>query len=171
VRYRTEGKGTLRYTGRSDKEKNTSVKNVGGTVLRDTGRNWLAYWETLSAQNAFMCFVDGCINTPSVGGLVQKEGASDGKWYVIPLCGECSKLKTAELDGGERGPPRQRSRPLETWTRLESQLRGKSRDSHSGEQRLERAFVHGFPRRGRESVSSWREARGTGLLQLKGVPQ
>jgi hypothetical protein len=67
-------------------------------ALSDKGRNWLAYWERVSAQKAFMCFVDGCINTPSVGGLVQKEGASDGRRYVIPLCGQCSKQNAPELD-------------------------------------------------------------------------
>jgi hypothetical protein len=72
------------------------VKNLGGTARGDQGSNWLAFWERSSAQNAFMCFGAGCINTPSVGGLVQKEDAGDGKWYVVPLCRQCGKAP--ELD-------------------------------------------------------------------------
>jgi hypothetical protein len=78
------------------------VKNLGGASRSDQGSNWLAFWERFSAQNAFMCFAAGCINTPSVGGLVQKEGATDGTWYVVPLCGQCGKAP--ELDIWELAP-------------------------------------------------------------------
>jgi hypothetical protein len=75
------------------------VKNLGGTAWGDQGTNWRAFWERFSAQNAFMCFADGCINTPSVGGLVQKEGARDGKWYVVPLCGQYGKAPELDIWG------------------------------------------------------------------------
>ena len=60
--------------------------------------SWLAHWEKLSGQNAYMCFGQGCINTPSVGVLIQKDSLTDQNLYVIPLCDECNKKMGQELD-------------------------------------------------------------------------
>jgi len=60
--------------------------------------NWLAHWERLSGQNAYMCFGQGCINTPSVGVLIQKDSLTDQNLYVIPLCNDCNKKREQDLD-------------------------------------------------------------------------
>lgn len=75
------------------------VRNLNGATSSDgDGRNWLAHWEKLSGQNAFMCFAEGCINIPSVGGHVQKDSSTDRTWYVIPLCSGCNKKKELDLN-------------------------------------------------------------------------
>jgi hypothetical protein len=75
------------------------VKNLGGaTQNTHSSAGWLALWEKLSGQNAFICFVKGCIRRPSVGGQVQKDSSTDKNWYVIPLCVDCSKKKGQDLD-------------------------------------------------------------------------
>ena len=60
--------------------------------------SWLAHWEKLSGQNAYMCFATACINTPSVGAQVQKYNPADQKLYVIPLCNDCNKKREQDLD-------------------------------------------------------------------------
>jgi hypothetical protein len=75
------------------------VTNLNGsTSISCGGGSWLAYWEKTSGQKAFMCFVKDCINTPSSGGLVQKDGRLDRSWYVVPLCKECGKKTRADLE-------------------------------------------------------------------------
>jgi hypothetical protein len=75
------------------------VKNLNGvTTNKCTSETWLDHWEKLSGQKAYMCFAKGCINTPSVGGHVQKDSPTDKDWYVIPLCGECNKKRGEKLD-------------------------------------------------------------------------
>ena len=59
---------------------------------------WLAHWEKCSNQKAYMCYGQGCINTPSVGALIQLDSATDTNWYVIPLCDDCNKKKGQELE-------------------------------------------------------------------------
>lgn len=59
---------------------------------------WFTHWEIYSGQNAFMCFVKGCIRRPTVGGRVQKDSLTDKSWYVIPLCEECNKRGGEDLD-------------------------------------------------------------------------
>jgi hypothetical protein len=81
------------------KERDMRVINLGGATQNTFGRDsWLAMWEAFSGQNAFMCFVKGCINRPSVGGHVQKDSPADKSLYVIPLCADCSKKKGQDLD-------------------------------------------------------------------------
>ena len=75
------------------------VKNLNGVPSNKcSSSSWLAHWEKLSGQNAYMCFAKGCINTPSVGGQVQKDSPTDTSWYVIPLCEDCNKKRGQDLD-------------------------------------------------------------------------
>lgn len=61
-------------------------------------RNWLAHWEKISGQNAYLCFVKDCINRPTAGGLVQQDSQIDRSWYIVPLCNDCSKKTGQDLD-------------------------------------------------------------------------
>jgi hypothetical protein len=53
--------------------------------------SWLIHWQQHSG-----CSVPGhcpefnCMNRAEVGALVEKEGAADGKRYVVPLCSACA---------------------------------------------------------------------------------
>ena len=83
----------------TNKEFGMKMKKTYGTSPKKTGAGtWLAYWEKLSGQSAYLCFGQGCINTPSVGTLVQKDGLSDRNIYVIPLCDVCNGKRGKELD-------------------------------------------------------------------------
>ena len=75
------------------------VKKPNGTSANKscTG-TWLAHWEKHSDQSAYMCFGRGCINTPSVGALIQKDSLTDQDLYVIPLCDDCNKKLGQELE-------------------------------------------------------------------------
>ncbi len=64
----------------------------------DVSTAWLAYWEKMRGQNAYLCSVKECINRPSVGGLVQKKGQVDDSWYVVPLCKDCNNKTGQDLD-------------------------------------------------------------------------
>jgi hypothetical protein len=80
-----------------DKDMRVKTLNIAEQNKCRSG-SWLAHWEKLSGQNAFMCFTEGCINMPSVGGHVQKDSTTDKNWYVIPLCTDCSKKSGQDLD-------------------------------------------------------------------------
>jgi hypothetical protein len=74
------------------------VKNVNGSPLQKLRGNWLTYWERISGQIACMCFSEGCINTPIFGVHVQKDSPTDQRWYVIPLCKDCSRKNGQALE-------------------------------------------------------------------------
>jgi hypothetical protein len=75
------------------------VTNLNGSKRIACGSgSWLARWERITGQNAFLCFVKDCINTPFGGGLVQKDSGLDRNWYIVPLCKECGKKTHADLD-------------------------------------------------------------------------
>ena len=75
------------------------VKNLNGTTRNlSGGGSGLSHWETVSGQNAWMCFVKGCIQRPSVVGLVQKDTSLDITWYLVPLCDNCSQKQGQDLD-------------------------------------------------------------------------
>ena len=74
------------------------VKNLNGTTEKPSSGSWLAHWERASGQNAFMCFVTGCIKRPSAGGRVQRDSPTDKRWYVVPLCDDCNKAHGRDLD-------------------------------------------------------------------------
>jgi hypothetical protein len=73
------------------------VKNLNRAAQTKRG-GWLAHWEKISGQNACLCFAKDCINQPSIGGLVQKDGSTDESWYVVPLCDDCNKKTGQDLD-------------------------------------------------------------------------
>lgn len=70
------------------------VKNINGSAdITCTSVTWLEQWENFSGQALpKLCPEERCILRPEVGALVQKDGACDGEWYIIPLC----KLHSAE---------------------------------------------------------------------------
>ena len=75
------------------------VKNLNrATQAKCSTGTWLAHWEKISGQNAFLCFVKDCINTPSFGGLVQKVSSTDESWYIVPLCDDCNRKTMQDLD-------------------------------------------------------------------------
>jgi hypothetical protein len=75
------------------------VKNLNGTAQdKPRSGSWLRHWEEVSGQNAWMCFVQGCIRRPIEGGRVQKDTGVDRGWYVIPLCTECNGKQGQDLD-------------------------------------------------------------------------
>jgi hypothetical protein len=87
------------YKPGTNKELGMKMKKLNGaSPNKSSSGTWLAYWEKLSGQSAYLCFGQGCINTPSVGALVQKDSLSDKKLYVIPLCQDCNKKREQDLD-------------------------------------------------------------------------
>jgi hypothetical protein len=72
------------------------VRNLNGTTR--VSASWLAHWEARSGQTAYGCFVVGCRNRRSVGGLVQKADTADTDWYVVPLCEDCGRMTGHDLD-------------------------------------------------------------------------
>jgi hypothetical protein len=75
------------------------VKNLNKAAQdKSSGGSWLTHWEKHSGQNAWMCYVQGCIGRPSAGGRVQKDGSTDRGWYVIPLCATCNDKSGQDLE-------------------------------------------------------------------------
>jgi hypothetical protein len=75
------------------------VKNLNGAAEnRAVGAGGLAHWEKVARQNAWICFVKGCVKRPSVVGLVQKEDTADATWYAVPLCDDCNRKRGQALD-------------------------------------------------------------------------
>jgi hypothetical protein len=73
VGYRTEGPFPAGHSGAA-KERSMKVRNLNRTTQGACpSGTWFAHWEIYSGQNAFMCFVKGCIRRPTVGGRVQKD--------------------------------------------------------------------------------------------------
>jgi hypothetical protein len=63
------------------------VKNVNGATGRAcAGKSWLEHWMSLAHQRVAFCPVRGCFEPVEVGSHVQKDGARDGRWYIVPLC-------------------------------------------------------------------------------------
>ena len=79
-------------------EVDVRVRNLNGSRDIGNGADLLAIWERISGRNAYLCSVRDCINRPSKGGLVQKEGREDRGWYVIPLCKDCNTQTGRDLD-------------------------------------------------------------------------
>jgi len=75
------------------------VRNLNGLAQnRYSGTVLLAHWDRFSRQTAYRCFVKGCRNKCTVGGCVQKDGAADENWYIIPLCDDCNRKKSQSLE-------------------------------------------------------------------------
>ena len=87
------------YAAEGKKELRMKVRRTNGTLPnKSNAGTWLSYWEKLSGQSAYLCFGQGCISTPSVGALIQKDSLGDKNLYVIPLCDDCNKKSGKELD-------------------------------------------------------------------------
>lgn len=70
------------------------VKNINGTSQNKCScGSWLKHWERFSGQLALLCIEKNCLNMDLVGAHVQKAGAYDSKWYIIPLCNSHNKSK------------------------------------------------------------------------------
>jgi len=75
------------------------VRNLNSAPqMTCSSSDWLRHWEKCSGQTAYQCFVSGCRGRRSVAGLVQKPGANDAGWYVVPLCEECNKRTGEDLE-------------------------------------------------------------------------
>ena len=81
------------------------AKRANGTFSKKSSTGtWLAYWEKLSGQSAHLCFRQGCINSPSVGALIQKDSPTNN-------CGSSgnhveAKAEFFKLLGMRLSPPR-----------------------------------------------------------------
>jgi hypothetical protein len=69
------------------------VKNVNG--ISDTTckcNDWLHHWTQFSGRPLPKCCAEAlCRNRPRVGAHVQKVGATDDAWYIVPLCRKHSR--------------------------------------------------------------------------------
>jgi hypothetical protein len=96
---RSSSKKWYSWRRKVDEEKEMRVRNLNGaSQLAHSNGTWLTHWEKFSGQTAYQCFVSGCRNSRSVGGLVQKVNPVDTNWYVIPLCEECNTHIGRELE-------------------------------------------------------------------------
>ena len=63
------------------------VKNINATEETECKcDSWLDHWAKFSGQEPTYCPAAECMNTIAVGAHVQKDSASDSKWYILPLC-------------------------------------------------------------------------------------
>ncbi len=72
------------------------VNNVNGTSPNSCKcGSWLKHWLNFSGQKLpLSCAEIACASSPECGAHVQKDGAADRSWYILPLC--TSHNKTAE---------------------------------------------------------------------------
>jgi len=64
------------------------VNNINGTS-NNTCKcgSWLNHWKKHSGSMLpTYCPEKTCTEKPEVGAHVQKDGASDRSWYIVPLC-------------------------------------------------------------------------------------
>lgn len=75
------------------------VNNINGTsqnVCRCG--SWLDHWKAFSGQSVpTYCPVEACTQKPTVGAHVQKDGSSDRRWYIVPLCTKCNGKKSESV--------------------------------------------------------------------------
>ena len=75
------------------------ITNINGATDRVCRcGSWLAHWEKLSERKQLLCPEVDCDQRAMVGALVQKEGDTDGRWYIIPLCHAHSAMNGQELE-------------------------------------------------------------------------
>jgi hypothetical protein len=69
-------------------EDRMKLRNINGTSgLYCNCGSWLQHWVNYSGQPApKYCPVVGCMEPDLLGAHVQKDGSSDKKWYIYPLC-------------------------------------------------------------------------------------
>ena len=75
----------------------TKVKNLNGTSDNDPQTkgylSWREFWEEKTGRNFSSCSCSECTSSANVGAHVQKDGADDKKWYIVPLCDSCNVSK------------------------------------------------------------------------------
>jgi len=64
------------------------VKNINGTSTKTCKcGSWLDHWKNFSGLSVpTYCPEIDCRQKPEVGAHVQKDSATDSKWYIVPLC-------------------------------------------------------------------------------------
>ncbi len=63
------------------------IENINGTSQNACScGSWLDHWGKFSGESAGYCPVVNCYNKDLVGAHVQKAGAADRNWYIVPLC-------------------------------------------------------------------------------------
>jgi len=63
------------------------IKNINGTGDNKCNcDSWLDHWNKFSGRTIPFCSVVYCMGHDLVGAHVQKEGDTDNKLYIIPLC-------------------------------------------------------------------------------------
>ncbi|HOX42368.1 MAG TPA: hypothetical protein PK668_02160 [Myxococcota bacterium] len=60
--------------------------------------SWLEHWMATARRRVAFCPVRGCFEPVAAGARVQKEGAPDGRWYVVPLCKQHDARAGAALE-------------------------------------------------------------------------
>ena len=71
------------------------IRNINGTSDNKCGCGaWLKHWEKFSGQSVAYCPVENCLGTEIVGAHVQRDDASDQRWYIYPLCSAHNKSTT-----------------------------------------------------------------------------
>jgi hypothetical protein len=80
------------------------VTNINGTTDNTCKcGSWLEHWKKFGGQRLPMCCPEeSCRQQPEVGAHAQKEGSTDGNWYIIPLCSVHNREtgKTLEVSDG-----------------------------------------------------------------------
>ncbi|HUS70082.1 MAG TPA: hypothetical protein VM075_04805 [Anaerolineae bacterium] len=73
------------------------VRNINGTSQKTCKcGSWLDHWKNFSGQSLpTYCPQLSCLQKPEVGAHVQKDSATDGSWYIVPLC-KAHNAKTGE---------------------------------------------------------------------------
>lgn len=73
------------------------IKNINGTSTNTCScGSWLEHWKKFSGQSIpTYCSEKSCTKKDLVGAHVQKSGAYDSNWYIVPLC------NSHNLSGGE----------------------------------------------------------------------
>jgi hypothetical protein len=71
----------------------TKVKNLNGTSDNKVPagfNSWKDWWEKQTGRKFGNCSCNECGSSAEVGAHVQKSGAIDRKWYIVPLCNQCN---------------------------------------------------------------------------------
>jgi hypothetical protein len=73
------------------------VNNINGTSQNACPcGSWLMHWQRVVRSAIARCSVLGCSNVAEVGAHVQKDGATDRRWFIVPLC-KAHNAKAASL--------------------------------------------------------------------------
>jgi len=76
------------------------VKNLNKTSNRTPPSeylSWKQWWVDKTGRSFPSCSCSGCNVSAAVGAHVQKSGANDMKWYIVPLCIGCNNKPSTEV--------------------------------------------------------------------------